>query len=95
MHIILIFNSVDPLESIRLVGGNSPLEGTVLVFHNLTWGTICDDFWDIQDAIVVCHQLGFPRALQAVRKSLIIKKQHIIVALAKNVVEKCMIHALS
>ena len=56
------------LEPIRLVGGTNPMEGTVQVYHNMTWGTICDDYWDIQDATVVCHQLGFPRALQAVRK---------------------------
>ncbi|CAC5395028.1 LOXL2_3_4 [Mytilus coruscus] len=54
---------------IRLIGGSSSSEGTVLVFHDNKWGSICDNNWDIRDAHVVCRQLGYPRALQYVHGS--------------------------
>ena len=49
----------------RLVGGSRTSEGRVEIFHNNTWGTVCDDFWDINDARVICRQLGYPDAIIA------------------------------
>ncbi|KAG7313958.1 hypothetical protein KOW79_022454 [Hemibagrus wyckioides] len=44
--------------SVRLQGGRSKLDGTVEVYMNGAWGTICSNDWDDKDAHVVCRQLG-------------------------------------
>ena len=51
---------VCPSGDIRLVGGSAADEGRVELCLNNAWGTICDDGFDVNEANVICRQLGYP-----------------------------------
>ena len=46
-----------PPLPVRLVGGTS-YSGRVEIHYQGSWGTVCDDYWDLNDGNVVCASLG-------------------------------------
>lgn len=56
-------------DTIKLSGGMSLNEGRVDIFFHGHWGTVCDNNWDLLDAIVACRQLGYSTAEAALTGS--------------------------
>ena len=40
------------------VGSELTVGGRLEMCYQGVWGTLCDDHWEIRDAVVACRQLG-------------------------------------
>ena len=62
MHAYTLGRTYDSCQEgelrLRANGGTAGIGGRVAVCFDDFWGTVCDDGWDMNDATIVCRQLG-------------------------------------
>ena len=72
LQIVIIFTILFAETGvIRLMDGETIFEGRVEIYYETafggSWGAVCDDGWDEDDAKVVCQQLGYGPVISAHR----------------------------
>ena len=73
---------------IRLMDGNSSLEGRVEICHQGLWGTIdiYRDGWRTNAAMVACRQLGYPWECELLYMCAIFACMHLTIIMSTKVV---------
>ncbi|XP_051741449.1 adhesion G protein-coupled receptor E2-like isoform X11 [Ctenopharyngodon idella] len=51
--------------AIRLAGTSDRCQGRVEIYYQGSWGTVCDDNWNMAEAAVVCQQISCGQAVAA------------------------------
>ena len=58
---MLLYFKIDACKDgeVRLSGSTIEYAGRVEICLETIWTSLCDQSWDIKDAMVVCRQLGY------------------------------------
>lgn len=60
LKVCIILQTVDPVRLVSETGRTTrQTAGRLEIFINNQWGTVCNDSFDVSDALVACRQLGF------------------------------------